>query len=116
MPHVRLNAPAPDRDLIQKIFRRAQSLYEEHGVKQDWLALHMDISACHLNGNPLRLDDLLAADAVNFMHDISGIHRHLDRTTGQLGGCFRPRFSVHESALAGNIPPDQDPGISAPRV
>lgn len=41
----------------------------------------------------LDLDALLAADSGNFLHDVAGIHRHMDRTTGKMGDCFVPRFS-----------------------
>lgn len=54
----------------------------------------MDITACHANGNPLRLAELLKADDGNFGHDVFGIRRFIDRTTGRLMGHFRPRYSV----------------------
>jgi hypothetical protein len=53
----------------------------------------MDITACHLNGCKLDLAKLLAADDFNFAHDVLGIRRHIDRETGQLMNCFRPRFA-----------------------
>lgn len=59
----------------------------------DRLSLQMDITAVHCNGCRLRLDDWLAADTFNFMHDIGGIQRHVDRDTGKLQGWFLPRFS-----------------------
>jgi hypothetical protein len=60
------------------------------------MALTMDITAVHANGNPLRLADLLAADDFNFTHDVYSIVRHIDRKSGQLGDCFVPRFSRRE--------------------
>ncbi len=54
----------------------------------------MDIEATHLNGNPLRLKDLFEADNFNFMHDIIGIHNHIDRESGKLTRGFSPRFSA----------------------
>ena len=56
----------------------------------------MDLTACHANGNPLRLAELLAADDGNFAHDIFGINRHLNRQTGELMDCFSPRYSRPE--------------------
>lgn len=53
----------------------------------------MDIRACHANGTPLRLEELLRADDGNFGHDVFGIRRYIDRTTGQLTDCFLPRFT-----------------------
>lgn len=52
----------------------------------------MDLTACHANGCPLRLQDLLEADDLNLVHDVVGIHRHIDHETGALGGSFLPRF------------------------
>ncbi len=54
----------------------------------DW---EMDITACHLNGTKLDLDRLLAFGDFDFVHDVFGIARHLDRTTGKLQNHFWPR-------------------------
>lgn len=55
----------------------------------------MDLSAVHAT-RPLRLAELANADDFNFAHDMVGIARHLDRETGELGGCFVPRFARRE--------------------
>lgn len=52
---------------------------------------HMDLVATHANGCPLDFEKLVAADDFNFAHDVFGIYRHIDRTTGELTRCFRPR-------------------------
>lgn len=57
------------------------------------LGTSMDIVATHMNGCPLRLRELLEADDLNFAHDVAGIARHIDRTTGKLTNCFLPRFA-----------------------
>lgn len=54
----------------------------------------MDIDACHSNGCSLQLDKLLNADDANFAHDVFGIRRFIDRTTGKLDGCFLPRSAA----------------------
>ncbi|MFZ2949003.1 MAG: hypothetical protein WA003_05920, partial [Desulfuromonadaceae bacterium] len=56
----------------------------------------IDITATHANGCPLDLDKLLAADDSNFLHDVIGIIRHIDRRNGQLINCFLPRFARKE--------------------
>ena len=58
----------------------------------------MDVIATHANGCPLKLASLLAADDFNFSHDVFGIRRHLNRKTGELCGCFVPRFAALERA------------------
>lgn len=64
--------------------------------------LTMDLLAADgVNGNrPLDWDRLLAADDFNFMHDLAGIARHIDRSTGELTDHFMPRFTVREAAAA----------------
>jgi hypothetical protein len=58
------------------------------------MKLCMDIDATHCNGTPLKLEELLKADDANFAHDVFGIIRHIDRTTGKLTMCFLPRYST----------------------
>ena len=79
-----------DDEIIFKIVSRAMKIFKGKAGK---LCLTMDISACHANGCPLKLDELLKADDFNFMHDIHGIHEHINRETGKLGDCFWPRFA-----------------------
>lgn len=89
-----------DAAIIDKIIDRYQADAKKHGVKIDRLSSRMDITACHANGNPLRLADLLAADDFNFCHDVFGIEDHLDRSTGKLLHHFSPRFSAPEPESA----------------
>lgn len=86
-----------DARLIKKIVRRAFDV-EGYGKYYpfDKQSMKMDITATHLNGNPLRLEDFLKADRFNFMHDISGICNCIDRATGKLTRNFLPRFTQHE--------------------
>jgi len=58
--------------------------------------LNMDITACHLNGNKLRLSDLLVASNLHFMHDIVGISYNICRQSGKLLNCFSPRYTMKE--------------------
>jgi len=77
-----------DYEVITEIVKRAKSL----GVERDILSLNMDICAAHENC-PLRLEDLLKADNFEFLHDVYGIIRHLNRKTGELENLFLPRFA-----------------------
>lgn len=86
-----------DRKLARQIAQRARGLFLQHGVARSKLEIEMDVVATHCNGNPLRLKDLLSADDFNLLHDVGGIFRHLDRESGALQNCFRPRFSVPET-------------------
>jgi len=76
-----------------KIAKRAKAMAEEMNTHYPYLDILMDIDACHSNGCPLRLADLLEADDVNFAHDIFGIRAHISRITGELKDCFVPRYA-----------------------
>lgn len=94
MHKVSFDVTKDERELCLQIMQRAAALIEKDGGQVDRLGLHMDLVACHANGCPLRLQDLLAADDFNLAHDVFGISRHIDRTTGQLQNFFLPRFSA----------------------
>ena len=81
---------AADVTVIRDIAKRAVSA----GLANDVMAATMDLQACHTCGNPLDLAGLLAAKPGDFAHDITGINAHLDHDTGELGECFRLRFSA----------------------
>jgi hypothetical protein len=83
-------ATAAEYRIISQIAKRA---YEISNGALAVMDTAMDLDACHSNGCPLHLADLLAADDFNFAHDVFGIRRHLDRRTGKLGDCFVPRFA-----------------------
>lgn len=80
---------------VESIMRRLESV----GIKTDG-ALRMDVTACHLNGCPLDLAALAEAPLDDFFHDLAGIARHLDRSTGQLGDCFLPRYAATPAATS----------------
>lgn len=82
-----------DARLVKKIAKRAQIYYRRLEIYRDLTDIHMDVSATHLNGCPLDLKKLYEFDDFNFMHDISGIARHLNRDTGKLENFFSPRSS-----------------------
>jgi hypothetical protein len=93
---VRFDVSREDMDLIGRIVTRATKVYPE--VFADRMALSMDLTACHANGCPLHLKAFADGDDFDFVHDVAGITRHMDRTTGRLGGCFLPRFTQREGA------------------
>lgn len=84
--------------LLTKIAQRAVTLAKAHGLDLPFSDMEMDLTACHCNGCPLDLERLLEATDSNFGHDVFGIRKHLDRTTGELTNCFVPRFAEREVA------------------
>lgn len=101
MKPVMFDVSKKDAGLIAEIVERAFPADGKHGTGDKRLNLEMDITACHRNGNKLDLERLLAADNFNFWHDVAGISRHIDRTTGQLQDFFSPRFSSPKPNLRG---------------
>ncbi len=91
--NVRFDVSKEDAAIIEKIADRAIKAAMGAGWMYDPVGARMDITACHRNGTPLRLDELLDADDFNFSHDVFGIRRNLDRTTGKLLNHFCPRFA-----------------------
>jgi len=92
------NVSKSDHDLIERIVERAIAGHKFPASEE--LTLMMDLTALQANGTPLRLRDLLDFPAFDFTHDIYGIVRHIDRNTGQLGGCFVPRCAIQERKRA----------------
>lgn len=90
-------ATAEEYALVAQIAEKAKKLFAANGVKRRQSDIEMDLLATHLNGCPLDLEYLLIFDDFNLAHDIGGIANHLDRTTGQLGGCFLPRCSMPDA-------------------
>jgi len=78
-----------DLKLVKKIAERAA----RDLTINDRTHLMMDLTACHMNGNPLRLEELLKASEFDFAHDIYGIEGHMNRNNGKLKNGFLPRYS-----------------------
>lgn len=81
-----------DGDLIDRIVKRADDVAGQLGI-EPIPDLVMDLTACHANGTPLQLQELLDAPRTDFVHDVWGIHRHLNRETGRLEDHFLPRLA-----------------------
>lgn len=80
---------ATDLALVKKIADRAVT-----EMNADLTTTVMDIIATHANGIPLKLQEMLEAPTLDFLHDIYGIAMHLNRKTGQMEDCFYPRFAA----------------------
>lgn len=90
--NVKLNGTKAEHLMAAKIATRAVKIAKAHGRKDiKQLDTTMDILATHLNGCPLDFQKLIDADDFNFIHDVFGIQRHLNRKTGKLKNCFLPR-------------------------
>jgi hypothetical protein len=79
-----------ERLVIDAIVSRAQI----HFADRDERDIKMDLIATHLDACPLRLNELLDAPDVHFIHDIVGIERHLDHATFKFRDGFTPRYAL----------------------
>lgn len=86
-----------DLQLIRRIVARALQINQQ--VPLSRLDLRRDIGMVHTNGCPLHLWALLHANEMDFIREVLGIHRHLNRETGQLDPIFAPRFVRHTRAV-----------------
>lgn len=90
-----MNWEISDEDfrLCISIAKRAVAVAQQNGIDYDQHDALMDVHACHANGCPLNLKELLEADNGNFGHDVFGIRHHINRRTGKLEDFFLPRFA-----------------------
>lgn len=85
-------ASAEDTELLKGIAYRAWELLSAKKQAADLKRITMDLTVCHLNGCPLRLNDMRWATDLDLMHDVALIFRHINRKTGKLTGFALPRF------------------------
>lgn len=91
---VKFRATKNEYKIISMIVKRAVAMARDIGDTYTPMDAHMDITACHSNGCALNLLELAKADDFNFAHDVFGIRRHINRTTGKLKDCFLPRYAL----------------------
>lgn len=89
---LRFNLTALEAETIDYIAVRAAAM-DSSFIR---ITVMVDIALTHCNGCPLNLQAFATTDDRHFVHDVTGIHRHLDRKTGKLGGMFHPRFAMEQ--------------------
>lgn len=78
-----------DMDIILSIVKRAEKMKLLTFGRLSFL-LDLDVAD---NTFSLRLNDLLATDDFNFMHDVCGIQNSIDRVHHKMNNQFVPRFA-----------------------
>ena len=87
----KLNVSQGETRTISAIAKRAVAILPERlGSRMD---LIMTLEAVHGGACRLNLSGLLAASDGDLLHDVVGMLRYLDRDTGELTGCFLPRYA-----------------------
>jgi hypothetical protein len=82
-----------DQAIVNKIVERARQLATQFNIEYPTHEISMDLTAAH-EVSPLPLQKLLDTADTNladFSHDVFGIHRHINRITGELQDAFVPR-------------------------
>jgi hypothetical protein len=79
----------PELEIIDRIVQRALQFFPDREAKD----IRLELMATILGGCPLHLDRLETAPDSDFVHDIAGIERHLNRQTFELMDCFSPRYA-----------------------
>jgi hypothetical protein len=87
-----------DGEKIFQIINNAKAAAIRHSIPIDRLQYSISLTACHLNGCPLDLDGLLNASEFNLLHDLLGIHKHINQEDGSLDGLFVPRYAAKQKA------------------
>jgi hypothetical protein len=82
----------PELQAIDRIAQRALRFFPDREAED----IKLDLTAAILGGCPMHLDQLEIASDSDFVHDIAGIARHLDRQTFELKDCFLPRYAKLE--------------------
>lgn len=92
---VNFDCSKEEMDLIGKIVERLNQHRISLKIKPlDVTATQMNITACHCNGCPLKLEELLNANTFSLAHDVLGINENISTRTGAIKGLFRPRFAA----------------------
>ena len=79
--------------VVAKIIERADTMGL---LSNDRLSLLMDLQVVN-NQYPLRLYDMLAASDFDFVHDILGTQKNINRNKLCVDNCFIPRFATCDS-------------------
>lgn len=88
---IQWTASEAESDIIERISKRAG-----RDLKQAPVNVFMDIEAVHCNGCPLDLEKLALFPALDFAHDVLGIARNINQTTGKLKNHFLPRSAAKQ--------------------
>lgn len=89
-----LNATPADEALALQVVKRVRLLT---GERLSPSLASTELLACHLNACPLDLQGMLTRgedpiQVYDVLADLTGIHRHFNRHTGQLTNGWQPRF------------------------
>lgn len=92
---INFDATPDEYALFSQIAQRGVAMARERaGQIWDYQQCMMDIAACHCNGCPLKLLQLLLSADMDFAKDFAGICSNIDRASGRLMNGFVPFFKA----------------------
>lgn len=81
-----------DFTLTAKVAKRAAEMYADAGYRVGVFDLVMYLDAAHADVG-LDLEGMLTGRLEDLAHDMGGIMKHLNKTTGKLEGTWTPRYA-----------------------
>lgn len=94
--HLSYDCSTSDMQAIQAIAARACELFKDYKIAiVNPVSVAHEVAACHCNGCPLNLVQLLLCSPTDFEHDIGGIFQNLNRRTGGLLNGWWPVNALH---------------------
>lgn len=90
------SATEEEKDIMSQIVDRVLPIAEQLGAVYYKELLIADMDLCHTNAYRIDLDRMLQGNIGDVGHDVFGINKYLDRSTGELTHCFVPRFAVEK--------------------
>lgn len=88
-----MNITKQEFQTIVKICERAEAM---DIAPKERITLIMDLENTHKSVG-LNLEALLAADDLNFAHDVVGIQNHMNRETKELDDFYVPRYATQKN-------------------
>lgn len=105
MAEISFDATNEEHDIINAIALRVADMIRARypdklataAAWTDWvMGTRMCITAAHANGCRLDLKGLLKAKEADLIHDVFGMRRNVNTSTGKLGNNFLPRYAQLE--------------------
>lgn len=86
----RYNVPGDTLIAVDRCVKRFSDICKDHGKNLAIVETMMDLINCHVLNYKLNFDALLLTSDNEFAHDMIGIIKNMDRSTGMLQNGFVP--------------------------
>lgn len=79
-----------EKKVYETLLKILERIKKENVSYADRMSMFMDLNVARKEFN-MDLDQLLNFDSFNFIHDVLGIARNINRNTKRIKNCFLPR-------------------------